>query len=397
MATLSKPPKGATKKLTQKALRAQRALEPVPHPGLQFPQNHHVFITRTKGGELWALNQLSVNARGAVTPLFEMVPPTAPRKPKPKPGKPTPKPKPAKSLAQHAKDVLQTIKDEWSPLPFFLDTRYIPLGGIPSPTGAKSIFAVARDLGLVSVPVTSVRLSQDYQEGIRDVVASDKRGVAIRLFAGDFDNTALLQGYLKALMGVLRVSSSEVDIVVDLEYRKEQFVAQQAGVSALSSIPDLSGWRTVTVASGCFPASISNYEYDKWVPIKRVDWLAWLQLRELQTRIGGRIPSYGDYGIRCGGEPISIPNRPDPNIRYSSNESILVRKGEKIDGRIKQICSSLVGRAEFSGANFSQGDLQIAARAAMPGSPNNGQATQWIQWCTNHHLELTASQIRSLP
>ncbi len=80
----------ATKKRpTQKAVRAERALESVPHPGLAFQHKHHVFVTKMKRGELWALNHLSVAARAAVTPLFEVWPPSVPRQ---NPGAAKPKP-----------------------------------------------------------------------------------------------------------------------------------------------------------------------------------------------------------------------------------------------------------------------------------------------------------------
>jgi len=112
-----------------------------------------VFIAKAKRGELWALNHLSVAARGTITPLFEMWPPAPPRKPKDGSAS---KPKAAKTLGAHATALLQMIRDEWGTLPFFLDTRYVPLGGIPSPLSAKVIFDVARTMQLVAVPVTSI-------------------------------------------------------------------------------------------------------------------------------------------------------------------------------------------------------------------------------------------------
>lgn len=388
-------PNASKQKVTQRAVRAARALDSVPHPGLHFSTKHHIFIAKAKRGELWALNHLSVSARAATTPLFEMWPPAPPQKPKA--GKPGSKPKAAKTLVAHATDLLQTIRDEWGTLPIFLDTRYVPLGGIPAPTSAKTIFDVARTMELTAVPVTAITFAPAYQQEIGDAIAKDGRGVMLRLFITDFINPTLLSQYLTALLQVLNVTSGEVDILIDLGYKPNQIEIQQLGGAALSVLPLLSEWRTVTLASGCFPASISNAESGVWFPVPRVDWLGWLHVNSVQATAGKRLSTYGDYGIRCGGPPMNIPNRPDPNIRYSHHEKVLVRKGPKTDGTMKIICSSLVARAEFSGAAFSQGDSEIAARAAMKGSPNNGQAEQWIQWCTNHHLELTASQIQNLP
>jgi hypothetical protein len=397
MPTAKKSVEKAEKPKTQKAVRAARALEPVPHPGVSFSSKHHIFIAKAKRGELWALNHLSIGARAAITPLFEMWPPTIPRPPKQEEGRSRPKAKAPKTLVAHATDLLQMIRDEWGNLPLFLDTRYVPLGGIPSPSGAKTIFDVARTTQLMAIPTTSIKFGPAYQQEIKDVIARDGRGVLLRLFITDFISPSLLSDYLTALLRVLQVSAGHTDILIDLEHRQEQIEVQQLGASAVSVLPFLNDWRTVTLAAGCFPQSISKLGYGTWSSVPRSDWLGWLHVHSSQAASGGRKPTFGDYGIRCGGIPADIPNRPDPNIRYSDRQKVLVRKEQKIDGKMKAICSSLVGRSEFSGAKFSRGDELIAERAAMPGSPNNGQAEQWIQWCTNHHLELTASQIRSLP
>ena len=89
-------PNASKQKVTQRAVRAARALDSVPHPGLTFSTKHHIFIAKAKRGELWALNHLSVSARAAITPLFEMWPPAPPQKPKA--GQPGSKPKAAKAL-----------------------------------------------------------------------------------------------------------------------------------------------------------------------------------------------------------------------------------------------------------------------------------------------------------
>lgn len=377
--------KTTTKKLTQKAQRSAKALEPVNHVGLTFGPKHHVFVGKVKSGEIWALNQLSALAKTAITPLLEMWPPN-----------PATITKPAKSVVQHTTDLMTTLRAEWGTLPFFLDTRYMPAGGIPSATQATSVFAIARALQLTAVPVTSLSSAPAYQQAIGTAAATDGRGVMIRLTTQEFTNSALLAAYLTALLGVLRLSPQQVDVALDLEYRANQLEVQQLGSSLMATLPFLNDWRTVTLISGCFPQT-SPAQIGMWNPVARADWLGWLQVANTQITAGKRIPSYGDYGVRCGGTPVVIPNTPDPNLRYTDQQNILVRKGPKSNGSLQAMCADLVGRAEYAGPAFSQGDALIAARAAMPGSQNNGQPFQWIQWCTNHHLELVAWQIRNLP
>jgi hypothetical protein len=387
----------APKKLTQKAVRAARALEHIPHPGHQFSHKHYVYIGRAKAGEMWALNNLSVQARSEITPLLEVVPPALAQKEKKVGTKVIHKAKAAKSLSQHAVDVLKIIKSEWNELPIFLDTKFLRYGTIPSPDAVKVVFDTARDLHLNAVPVTPLVISEDFQKQIAAVIAADNRGVLIRLVLSDFKQAGLLNNLLTALLKGLQVLPQQVGILIDMGRQTDQFTAQQVGLSALSRIPTPAAWRTLTLAAGCFPDAISKWKHDAWLAVERVDWLSWLDIVAGRANAASRIPSYGDYGIRSGAEPLNIPNQPHPNIRYSIPEKVLVRKGEKADGVIKKICANLVSMKEFSGAEFSEGDRQIALKASAPGLPNNGQPFQWIQWCTNHHLELTASQIRKLP
>lgn len=387
----------AAPKLTQKAMRAARALKEIPHPGHQFSYKHYVYIGRAKSGELWSLNQLSAEARGEITPLLEFVPPAAAQKEKKVGNKVVRKAKPAKTLAQHAVDVLKVVKSDWNALPLFIDTKFLRSGAVPSADAAKIVFETARELGLHAVPVTALPMSEDFQKQIAAIIASDRRGVMIRLSTADFKDSGLLDKLLAAMLKVLQVSPSEVDLLIDMGRQTDLFTAQQSAIAALSRIPTQTAWRTLTLAAGCFPDSISKWKHDEWIPVERTEWLAWIGIISDKSYVSLRLPSFGDYGVRSGAEPISIPNQPDPNIRYSLQDKVLVRKAAKQDGAIKRICASLVSMKEFCGTDFSEGDRQIAARAAMPGLPNNSQPYQWIQWCTNHHLELTTSQIRKLP
>jgi hypothetical protein len=59
------------------------------------------------------------------------------------------------------------------------------------------------------------------------------------------------------------------------------------------------------------------------------------------------LPSYGDYGIRCGGEPQVIPNTPAPNLRYAG-ETIRWVRGDKSNGSMRAICGDLIAQQRIS-------------------------------------------------
>lgn len=374
----------ANKKPTQKQVRAARAQEAVPHPGLSFSHKHHVFIAKLKRGEVWALNQLSQAAKVAVTPLFEMWPP-----------KPPTQTKPGKTLVQHTTDLMQLLATEWTGLPCYLDTLYLPLGGVPSPQSAQTVFAIARAAQINAVPVTSPFFTQPYQQAIRSIITTDGRGVMFRIPANFFNSPQNIPA-IDNLATFLGVARDQIDILIDLQYRPDLLSVQQVGEFCLNNLALMNQWRTVTLASGCFPESISNQPIGQWITFDRNDWLGWNGVLQQRATSQLRLPSYGDYGIRCGGEPQVIPNTPAPNLRYTTDQIIWVRRGNKSSGSMRAICGDLIAQQFYSGAQFSVGDAEIAAKAATTGLAN-GSPEQWIQWCTNHHLELTASQIQSLP
>lgn len=370
---------------TKTALRVERAQITVDHAGHKFSHKHHIFIAKLKRGEVWALNQLKGATKTAVTPLFEMWPPN-----------PGTKTKPAKPLVQHCTDLIQMLASEWTGLPCYIDTQYLRSGSSPSPASLQTVFAIARTLNVSAVPVTSPLFSPAFQQAVNAVAATDGRGVMFRLPLNFFNDSQNVGAYLNGLAAAVGVGKDKIDILVDLAYRPNVVEVQQMGAFCLDNLPSMNDWRTVTLAAGCFPDSISTDPTGQWIPYDRSDWNGWNVVAGQRYTASQRIPSYGDYGVRCGGVPVVIPNSPAPNIRYTDAQAIQVRKGPKAPLAMRAICANLITQAFFSGAAFSQGDSEIAQKAAMT-SPANGSPEQWIQWCTNHHLELTASQIQSLP
>lgn len=379
----SKPKKAP--KPSKTALRVTRAQVAVPHPGYQFGYKHHVFIAKLKRGEVWALNQLKFTTKIAVTPLLEMWPPN-----------PATSTKPAKTLTVHTTDLMETLTTEWTGLPCYIDTQYLQSGGVPSPANAQTVFGIARAKNVNAIPVTSPYFSPAFQQIINNVVATDGRGVMFRLPVAFFNDLQNAAGYLDGLAAAVGVARNQVDILIDLAYRPEVVEVQQMGAYCVNNLPNTADWRTVTLAAGCFPDSIAGIPTGAWVPFDRSDWNGWSTVAAQRIAANVRAPSYGDYGVRCGGAPVVIPNSPAPNIRYAAGPTIRVRKGLKTPGSMRAICVDLITQPYFSGAAFSQGDTDIAALAATT-SLKNGSPEQWIQWSTNHHLEMTAAQIQTLP
>ncbi|MEH0980939.1 beta family protein [Micromonospora sp. CPCC 205556] len=142
-------------------------------------------------------------------------------------------------------------------------------------------------------------------------------------------------------------------------------------------------WRSVTVASGGMPPTLSRLPVDEPVRLDRWDWLLWQRLAELGV-------GYGDYGVGpalAGGDG---PADRLPTVRYTTDGAWWVyrwsRRGGRGDERVADLCRTLVAAPHWPavGAGFSWGDHELSRRArrgAGAGSPSN-----WTAWSTSHHL-----------
>jgi Beta protein len=111
-----------------------------------------------------------------------------------------------------------------------------------------------------------------------------------------------------------------------------------------------------------------------------------------------RKPTFGDFTIRDPGPPADF-GAPSANLRYTKARDWLVIIGGRVNAGGSQdmynFCDQLINMPEFDGPNFSAGDAAIFRTATRISGPGN--ATQWVQWCMNHHIEFVAAQIRNHP
>ena len=154
----------------------------------------------------------------------------------------------------------------------------------------------------------------------------------------------------------------------------------------------------MTVASDAFPLGLGPLTRDEWNSVSRVDWRGWRALTS-GSKQPARLPSYSDYTISQPALPAEGIATILAQLRYAAPDAWLVWKGRNAitDGfdQFLAICADIVGRPEFSGADFSWGDAQIAEIAANGGSCGNAQT--WRQIGTSHHLEMVLDQIANFP
>lgn len=370
--------KKVSKERSKKIETRRESTSRVEHAGLSFDDRHYVMIVKAKRGELWNCGFLKPETQGKLTPLFELAE------------------KSQGTYRELCQSVCEAIGSEWGVLPHFLDVRYIGRDLDPSPNSVTLLFNEARKSELSAIPVTSLFFSPAFQTAVKEILKQDGRGVMLRLTVDDFTDPETLTASIEGLLSALQTTPAEIDILLDYAHRKTEAEVIQLSALHLALLPHLKSWRTLSLASASFPESISSLEMNVWHSQPRVDWLAWRAVSTQRRKRGTRVPTFADYGVRGISTGKPIQNTPAPNLRYTSEQICLIRRGKKRQQQMKKIAQQLVARPEFTGAEFSYGDRQIAARAS-DGSPSDGAPEHWILWCMNHHAEYMVLQLSQLP
>ncbi|WBB70683.1 beta family protein [Micromonospora sp. WMMD812] len=150
-------------------------------------------------------------------------------------------------------------------------------------------------------------------------------------------------------------------------------------------------WRSVTVAAGGLPPTLSRLPTDEPVRLDRWDWLLWQRLADLGV-------GYGDYGVRSAQPGTGQPGDRLPTMCYTTDGGWWIyrwsRRGGRGDERFADLCRTLVSAPHWpaAGASFSWGDHEILRRARRVAGA--GSMTNWTAWSTSHHLAQVLAALR---
>lgn len=355
-----------------------------------FGNRHYVPILKSKAAEFDALGDLAADVRSFITPLVDVIPPSWDWT----------NDRPERTVAEHVERVAPRIASSWPRSPIFIDLNYLDEADAAGTAAAVTqLFALLRELGVQTIPVTGLGRSEGYQTALRAVVSEDTRGACLRLDDADFDDLSALQGRIETLLGQLELVHEETHIIVDLravEPESENF-ARQAAASILRALPSPERWATLTLAASGFPENLGRFGPDTLNTVARVEWSIWSTLGEMPRK-----PAFGDYGI----DHAVLGEEVDPrimlmsaNLRYATDTSWLVFKGRNTrhhgHEQFRALCAQMVARPECQPADYSWGDNYIRECAAGRGGTGGGR--QWRRIGYSHHLTHVARQIASLP
>jgi hypothetical protein len=352
--------------------------------------NDYVPILKGKNGEFGALESMSPEEKEQITPLIE-IPPI--------PWDHT-NDIPAKTIDQHLSKVDGKLEKAWgSDQLFFVDLMWIGERERMS-DGAHPLthlFSKIRLRALKAIPVTGLIRADYYQEACREIVAEDKRGVCLRLQKADFEESGSLEFAITKLLGSLRISPKDCDLLLDLgslhtENGEEPSINV---VSLVKSIPSIENWRSFVLAATGFPVDLIGLPPSEISTVWRSEWTLWCSVAG-DRRIA-RTPIFGDYAIAHPQPPEVDPRvmRPSASIRYTTDDAWLILKGKnlKIHGyqQFHDVSKSLLKSPAYSGPQFSWGDRYISDCAK--GRVSCGNLTTWRRVGTSHHIAYVTQQV----
>jgi len=359
-----------------------------------FKYNHYVPILKAKAGEFTALKNLSNEAKGKITPLIDIPRINQFRNPEPL------------TLEEHLSKVIKEIEDSCDGIGcYFVDLFDLKLdlriGGNIHPV--TYVFGGIRKCGQLAVPTIGLERDDAYIHAVREVVKTDKRGVCVRLLGEDMESIEELEDQLDELLDDIGIKRPDVHLLLDNRsiFNSSFEKVAQTIIDVLNSLSDIHSWKTITVASGGIPNSISDVVKPRNNgEVFRVGYCLWQALLNRRSEIA-RIPSYGDYGISPPDmvdlDPRLISGTMGPKIIYADSDRWLIFRGERFKtsgyDQYHSLAQQVVSHPSFSGEQFSYGDTKIFLKANRDEGPGNPY--QWVGISANHHITFVAHQIKS--
>jgi len=333
-------------------------------------------ILPARRGAFLAAQWLSPLAESRLIPLFDI---------------PDPVVRNGETLEKHFAKRAKGIGEAWPRS----RSVYVDMHNLPSEVHMASgehpltfVFDLLRMQGARAIPVTGTTADRHpaYTIAVRAITRRDRRGLCLRLAREDFENRSTLADSISEVLDFQGLSPAECDLILDFRY----LVAGEAGtlrglsLEALDISRQLGRFRNVILAGGSVPEQLGKQDQGQLRSESRVEFSLWAELIKTIPLV------YADYGVVS---PTYVPPKRAVNvparIRYTTHAEHVFRRGRRAD--YVTLCNELIASPEFSGQDFSLGDLRIhqcAKGIVKPGNP-----TLWVGSDLNHHFEMVSQQI----
>lgn len=356
---------------------------------MSFNPQHYVPCLRWKQGEYQALLRLSSSAQESIIPLIEVS----------EIGYDFESRTDSKSVDEHVSKFAKRVKDKWG-RPCLVDMHLIesPQRMNDGQHPFDFVFDDLRSQGILAIPVINLKQDHACQKAIRDIVATDMRGLCLRISIEEAAKPDLAT-LLGTLIQQYNVRVDECDFILDLGAPNFEPIESFGRLveTIIEKLPHLNTWRSFALIGTSFPESMGEV---KESTIPRNEWRLYSSLVKRLKGSGTRIPTFGDYVVNHP-KVVSIDPRllkPYATVRYAINDSWLIVRGRNVKqygfGQYYQLCREVVESEYYCGKAFSKGDEYIYDCAQ--GTVSTGNLTTWRWVGTNHHLEKVVQDVANL-
>lgn len=252
--------------------------------------------------------------------------------------------------------------------------------------------------GIPVHPVVRIDDSLEMLSSAREICRVHREGLCLRVGSADCDPAAdLIEDRLNHILKVLAVGAQGIDLLFDFWEVGAQRDLDRVIPTATKVVQwsRTRPWRSVTLAAGAFPSSLTKLPRDGESLLPRFDAMLW---KEVKREVADLEIGFGDYAIAHPAPPAGPAQAPTPNLRYTVGRSWLVYRQatprELGNERFYDLCTKVISSSDWPGAEYSWGDDQISRCSSRLIGPGN--ATKWRAYGTSHHLATVTDRLANL-
>jgi hypothetical protein len=139
----------------------------------------------------------------------------------------------------------------------------------------------------------------DTHVDIDSATAIDRMVFSIRLTRAEFE-IGSLGSRIHRFISRHHLRPEEIDMIVDLGPvdRLVEYGVESLATAFLAEVPNQSQWRTLTLSTCAFPASMGEVERNCHSYVERTEWNVWRKVLHSNRRHIERLPTFSDCGIQ---------------------------------------------------------------------------------------------------
>lgn len=317
----------------------------------------YVPILKSKRGEMAAIRHTYDDVMSSVVPLIEILP----------------------EYTKTKMTIYKKLKKNWRGEKIFVDVSYC------GDDGSGVLEGIHQEISdvLRIIPVLRTSSSNNVIEKTREIANASNEGYCLRVDVSDLKDVTRVQGFTTRSA----ISVKDTILLVDLGFVDDEEIYKSL-FALIENIDDLGEYKSLIVASGCSPDTLTDYKVGEDNFIERLEWQYWRKYR------GGlsRSSTYSDYTTQ---HPFVLPPGNFPgskSIRYTIEDQVAVLRGKQSDPSDAYLehAANLHDYTDYySGEDFSYGDKYIKEKRDIfdaGGTNDPGNPTSWVMVRVNHHI-----------